>query len=57
MIGSQGKKPSQGNTLAYKTFKDASTSPKTFWSETDNINWHRQIQNQRNHPVRMQGTV
>lgn len=42
--GISGKTPSQGNTLAYKTFKDASTSPKTFWSETDNMNWHRQIQ-------------
>lgn len=42
--GTQGKRTSQGNTLAYKSFKDASTSPQTFWSETDTMNWHRQIQ-------------
>ena len=41
---SPGRKPTQQRTLSYKNFKDASTTPKTFWSEADGYNWHRQIE-------------
>lgn len=41
--GIRGTQVSQANTLAYKTFRDSSASPKLYWSETQNMNWHRQM--------------
>jgi len=31
------------NTLIYKTFQNSNTVPRTYWSETQNRQWHRQI--------------
>lgn len=36
--------PGAGNPVIYKTFKNGSSAPPTFWGEGDRMQWHRKLE-------------